>query len=133
MILDTDVLSRLVSPAFPNRLVKCLEQAPQPLCTTAINLAEIEYGIAKHSSPERLRRQYEERVWPWLEVLPFDRESAECYGMLRAHLEQSGMPLAEADLMIASIALRNDMPLVSGNVRHFSRIPGLALENWLEP
>ena len=34
--------------------------------------------------------------------------------------------------MIASIALRHNMTLVTGNTRHFSRVPGLRVENWLE-
>ncbi len=36
------------------------------------------------------------------------------------------------DLLIASIALRHDLPLITGNTRHFSRVPGLRVENWLE-
>jgi tRNA(fMet)-specific endonuclease VapC len=46
-------------------------------------------------------------------------------------LEERGLPLADADLRIAAIALANDLTLVTGNVRHFRRIPDLAVENWL--
>jgi len=56
---------------------------------------------------------------------------AEIYGRLRADLERRGVPLNDTDLMIASIALRHDLTLVTGNPRHFSRLPGLKLENWL--
>ncbi|HSR22290.1 MAG TPA: hypothetical protein VLW53_01985 [Candidatus Eisenbacteria bacterium] len=50
---------------------------------------------------------------------------------MRADLERSGRPLAEPDLRIAAIALAHDLTLVTGNGRHFSRIPGLRVESWL--
>jgi tRNA(fMet)-specific endonuclease VapC len=53
------------------------------------------------------------------------------YGKLRARLERVGTPVSEPDLRIASIALNLQLTLVTGNVRHFSRIPGLNVENWL--
>jgi tRNA(fMet)-specific endonuclease VapC len=54
------------------------------------------------------------------------------YGRLRQEMEQRGTPLAEADLRIGSIAVARGLTLVTGNVRHFSRVPGLTIENWLE-
>ena len=62
----------------------------------------------------------------------FERRAAETYGRLRADLERVGTPLAEPDLRIASIALTHDLTVVTGNVRHFSRAPGLRVENWLQ-
>ena len=53
------------------------------------------------------------------------------YGRLRAELERNGRPLAEPDLRIAAIALARELTLVSGNARHFGRVPGLRVENWL--
>jgi len=52
-------------------------------------------------------------------------------GSLRARLESRGQRLAEADLMIAPVALRHDLTLVSGSTQHFQRVPGLQLANWL--
>ena len=69
---------------------------------------------------------------PFLGIMDFDAASAEVYGRLRSELERQGLPLADADLMIASIALHHDLTLISGNTRHFARVPGLKLENWLE-
>lgn len=64
-------------------------------------------------------------------MLPFDEAAAETYGSLRARLEAEGTPLAEPDTRIASIALAHRLTLVTGNVRHFDRVPGLGVENWL--
>jgi tRNA(fMet)-specific endonuclease VapC len=53
-------------------------------------------------------------------------------GHLNAQLEQSGNPLADADLLVAATALETCAHLVTGNTKHFSRIDGLNLVNWLE-
>ena len=49
-----------------------------------------------------------------------------------AYLEAQGTPIGHPDTQIAAIALANDLTVVTGNVRHFQRVPGLAVENWLE-
>ena len=61
-----------------------------------------------------------------------DRDSAEIYGKIGAELEKKGTPLTEPDMRIASIALCHKLVLVTGNVKHFLKIPGLIIENWLE-
>lgn len=63
--------------------------------------------------------------------MPFDRRVAFEYGRLRAELERKGQPLAEPDLMIAAIGLARNLVLVTGNVKHFERVEGLKLEDWL--
>ena len=131
MILDTDVLSALVSPLCPERVVRELEKAQGAIFTTAINWGEICYGIARHPKGEWLRSRYAKLVLPALEILGFDEQCAEVYGVLRAVLEKKGERLGEADVMIAAVALRHQQTLISGNTRHFARIPGLKLENWL--
>jgi len=131
MILDTDVLSAIVSPRCPPGVTQALRRAKGPIHTTSVNWAEVCYGLARHLTGRRLRERYAALVLPALEILDFDAACAEVYGDLRAALENRGARLAEADLMIAAVALRHDLPLVSGNIRHFSRIPGLKLINWL--
>jgi len=65
-------------------------------------------------------------------VLPFDARAAVVYGSVRADLERAGLPLEDADLRIAAITLARDLTLVTGNGRHFDRVPGLRIENWLD-
>lgn len=69
---------------------------------------------------------------PNLSVLPFDVAAAHRYGEVRAELERRGTPLGEADLRIGAIALTRGLTVVTGNVRHFQRIPDLSVENWLQ-
>lgn len=52
------------------------------------------------------------------------------FGKIKAELEKKGLPVDNADLLIASIALTHDAILVSNNTEHYKRIKGLKLENW---
>lgn len=104
--------------------------APEEQFTTAITLGELLYGAARRGNEtlvERIRELLSEAV----SILPFNEDAAEVYGPLRARLEASGRRLDEPDLRIASIALANGLTLVTGNVRHFQRVPGLSIEDWL--
>ncbi len=73
----------------------------------------------------------EETLLPNLAVLPFDAPAARRYGELRVELERRGTPIGDADMRIAAIALANALVVVTGNVRHFERVSGLSVENWL--
>jgi len=128
---DTDVLSASIGREPPTHLIRRLSLVvPDEQATTSITLGELLYGAAKRGS-RRLSRDIEALVWSLVHILPFDEPAARVYGSLRADLEGEGTPLAEPDLRIASIALARDLTLVTGNVRHFSRVPGLRVENWL--
>jgi tRNA(fMet)-specific endonuclease VapC len=67
-----------------------------------------------------------------LSALPFDEFAAREFGALKARLENSGARLDDLDLQIAATALRFKAPLVTHNMHHFGRVPGLALEDWLK-
>jgi len=128
---DTDTLSAVIRRDPPLHLIRRLAQVPPAeQATTTINLGELLYGAAKRGS-ERLMRQVREVVSAATSVLAFDEQAAEVYGPLRARLEREGRRLDEPDLRIASIALSRELIVVTGNVRHFSRVPGLVVENWL--
>lgn len=62
--------------------------------------------------------------------LPFDDRAAEHCGELRAFLARQGRPIGPYDLQIAAIARSASLCLVTRNVSEFSRVPGLAVENW---
>lgn len=129
---DTDILSALMRPEPPLGLIrKIAEVPPVEQATTSITLAELLYGAARRGSSKLIER-IRDLVTPALAILPFDRAAAEVYGPLRASLEAQGRRLAEPDLRIASIALSNEIVLVTRNVRHFARVPNLVVENWLD-
>lgn len=129
---DTDVLSWLARPRPPLPLIRRLAPLdPLQQATTAISAAELLFGIEREPTPGRDERV--RAIVAGLRVVPFDRRAAAHYAELKAQLERDGRPLDEPDLRIAAIVRTRDLTLVTGNVRHFERVPGLHVENWLEP
>jgi tRNA(fMet)-specific endonuclease VapC len=132
-LLDTDVLSNLMKRKPASALVaKVAQIPPEQQFTSSITLGELIYGA--HRLKDRtdiLLRKIEDTLLPNLPVLSFDAVAARHYGELRAELERSGAPIGDADMRIAAIALSRHLKVVTGNERHFQRVPGLEIENWL--
>jgi tRNA(fMet)-specific endonuclease VapC len=128
---DTDVMSAAVRRDPPLELIRRLSRvSADDQYTTAVTFGELLYGAVKKGSPALLSR-VRDIVSRAAAILPFDEQAAEVYATLRARLETEGRSLAEPDLRIAAIVLTRDLTLVTGNVRHFSRVPELRVENWL--
>ena len=129
-LLDTNILSHLMrNPSGP--VFKHLESIlPATACTSIIVSAEIRFGLCKGTS-EKLQVQAE-KVLEVMDILPLEKPVDELYGETRAYLNQAGKPIGGNDLFIAAHALALDLTLVSANVREFSRVPSLRVENWLE-
>lgn len=68
-----------------------------------------------------------------LPVLSLSNNALRRFGQLKAELRRIGQPVAEFDLLIASVALSENLILVTNNTRHYERIVGLQLENWTLP
>ncbi len=101
------------------------------LAVSAITAAELYYGAWRRHNPEpELQRVL--RFLRAFEVVPFDDAAALTYGDLLARLHQSGVVLPTMDVQIAALALAGGLIVLSAD-KHFKRIPGLAVENWLEP
>ncbi len=129
---DTDVISATIRPAPPLHLLRRLATVPPAeQFTTSITVAELIYG-ARRAGREALTARVEAVVRGAQTVLPFDTVAARRFGVLKAELESRGEPLAEPDLRIAAIVLSRGLTLVTRNVRHFRRVPGLAVENWID-
>ncbi len=132
-LFDTDALSRIIRRNPSISFIKKLASVPpRQQFTTAITVGEMIYGAHKSNRPAYFISKLNSLVWPNIQILPFDRDSAEIYGKIRAELEKKGTPLTEPDIRIASIALCHKLVLVTGNVKHFSRISRLTIENWLK-
>jgi len=129
---DTDVLSALIRANPHLGLVRRVAALPaSEQCTTSVTLGELLYGAARRGSPQ-LTLRVEELILSAGLVLPFDEPAARAYADVRFSLEQAGRRLAGPDLRIAAIALSRGVTLVTGNVRHFARVPDLRVENWLD-
>jgi predicted nucleic acid-binding protein len=133
-LLDTDILSNLLRRAPSTALVtKLASIPPEQQFTSSITLGELVYGAYRlQERAGALLQRLDETLLPNLPILPFDASAARRYGEVRAELERRGTPMGDADLRIASIALTHDLTVVTANVRHFQKVPGLAVENWLD-
>jgi tRNA(fMet)-specific endonuclease VapC len=128
-LLDTNILSDLIRN--PRGVVsKRLDVLPNDqLATSIIVAAELVYGAVKKRSPS-----LENKITHMLSgfaVLPFDHPAEAIYADLRVKLERAGRPIGNNDLLIAAHALAAGCTLVTDNVREFSRIDTLVIENWL--
>lgn len=101
------------------------------LYVTAITVSELVYGAHKSDRASAHLAQVD-LLLDAVEILPFDEQPGRRCGEIKDALGRAGSPLAEPDLQIASIALHHALPLVSHNQRHFARVPGLNLVDWLE-
>jgi tRNA(fMet)-specific endonuclease VapC len=95
-------------------------------------LGELETGVEDSARVEHNRVRLNEAV-EGFEVILLDAAAARRYAQVRAVLERQGTPIGANDLWIAAQALSIGAILVTDNMREFQRVPGLALENWLEP
>jgi tRNA(fMet)-specific endonuclease VapC len=132
-LFDTDVITNVFKKKPSPRLLQRLAQTPREAQhISVVTIAEIVYGAEKSARPRFHLDNLENILLPAVNIVPFDSAAAYVCGRLRAGLEKRGMSMALADLEIAATALGNRLTLVTGNIRHFSRIPQLAVENWLE-
>ena len=99
---------------------------------SVITVMEIVKGFHKLQRDDRIEQFL--AGLPTVEVLTLDLRSAELAGRIYADLERTGQPIGRADPMIAALALRHDLTLVTGNISHYQRIQSLnyqlTLENW---
>ncbi len=130
-LFDTDTLSNLMKKSPPISLVNRMRSVPvREQFTSSITLGELIFGARKKGS-SRLLAEIHRLVTSSLPILPFDADAATRYGEVRADLEAHGLRIEEPDLRIASIALVQGLTVVTGNLRHFNRVPNLPVDNWI--
>jgi len=127
-LFDTDAISEVLKPRPAAGYVTWLAAIPrEEQFTSAVVVGELFKGAFRSSAAARHPENVEKRVLPAVTVLSYDVAAARVYGQVRAQLESAGRPLADADLQIAATALIHDLELVTGNVKHFKRVPGLRI------
>ena len=130
-LLDTNILSDLVRHP-QGRIAACIAQVgEQSVCTSMAVASELRFGAAKRNA-SKLTAQVE-AILAAIDVCPFDTPADREYAKLRLHLEQAGTPIGPNDMLIAAHALAVESILVTANTSEFVRVPGLVVENWLDP
>jgi tRNA(fMet)-specific endonuclease VapC len=98
---------------------------------SSITVAELEYGVYKSQQQQKNKNALIQFLLP-LEIVEFSQDAAVIYGIIRSDLESKGLVIGQMDMLIAAHAMSLGVTLVTNNIREFSRIPNLLLENWVE-
>ncbi|MEX0738217.1 MAG: type II toxin-antitoxin system VapC family toxin [Pseudohongiella sp.] len=128
VVLDTNILIYFFK-GLGDVSRRMLMVPPKKIGIPAIVIYELEYGIARSSSPKKRQQQLEE-LCSLVNVLPFGRPEAALTASIRATLDKKGTPIGPHDLLIAGTALANNATLITRNTKEFSRVPKLQLQNW---
>ncbi len=127
MVLDTDTISYFLRGEDSVKS-KFIEHQHQ-LASTTVNYSELIYGLKKRDNKKYLPKV--ELIFDNIKLYSFDKKSAKTFGTLKATMQKRGIIVADMDLMIASIAIAYEEPLISNNLKHFSKIEGLEVESWV--
>ena len=102
----------------------------EQICICNITVAELYFGAYNSQRVvENLTRA--ENFIRDVEVIALDNQAVKKFGELKAELRKTGQPVADFDLLIASVSLTRNYILVTNNTRQYSRISELKLENWI--
>jgi tRNA(fMet)-specific endonuclease VapC len=130
-LLDTNILIYLMKDmgAVRQRLATAKDSNIK-LCTPTA--WELLVGAKKSTNPDQAHQKVR-LILSRFDVLPFDLNAAESAAIIRKQLESQGTPIGPIDTQIAAIAQSHGLTLVTRNLREFSRVQGLVIENWFEP
>ena len=126
-MLDTDTVSfALRGEGRVGAAIK--KHRPSELAVSSITVAELRYGAARRRSAKL--HALIDAFTADVAVMPFDENCAAEFGRIASELAERGSPIGELDTLIAAHAASLDLTLVTNNVKHFSRVSGLDVENW---
>ncbi|HBI48121.1 MAG TPA: VapC toxin family PIN domain ribonuclease [Smithella sp.] len=129
-LLDTNICIYIINKS-PKQLVDRIKKLKvQQVKLSSISLAELEYGVSKSSSREKNRKALIHFASAF-DIVDFDDNDAEVYGLIRTELEKKGQVIGPYDMQIAAQAITRDLILATNNTEEFLRIPNLKLENWV--
>ena len=129
-MLDTNVCIALIKRQPPGLIQHIRRRKVGEIVLSSITLAELRYGASKSRQVEQNQSALDQFLLPF-QLMSFDDAAAECYGRVRAALEQGGTPIGPLDALIASHALSVHATIVTNNTREFQRVAGLKVEDWL--
>lgn len=130
-MLDTNICIYAIKHKPEQVLLRLQEHDPAEICISSVTYAELMHGVQKSQAVDKNRLALA-LLLANIDILNFDAAAAESYGEIRAELEKQGTPIGPLDMMIAGHARSLNHIVVTNNIKEFSRINGLKLENWTE-
>jgi tRNA(fMet)-specific endonuclease VapC len=132
-LLDTNILSEMIKRQPNSHVLSRLGSKPaNTLFTSSICIMELRFGSALREDFEKFWPKIAKEIISKVNIIPIGEKEALRAGDILADLRKSGQTIGLEDVLIAASAIVNQYTVVTANVRHFSRIKGLVVENWLE-
>ena len=132
-LLDTNILSELIKKRpNPNFLTKLRSKPSQSLFTSSVCVFELRFGSALRDDFNTFWPKIINKIIARIKVLHFGEDEAFMAGEILARLHKTGERRGVEDIFIAATAIINRKILVTANIRHYSRIKDLNIENWIE-
>jgi len=128
-LLDTNVCIKYLNGRSERIRQNIESKSPGNITLCSVVKAELFYGAMKSANPERNLKRIS-LFFNRFVSFPFDDKTSEVYGQIRANLEKADTPIGPNDMLIAAIALANNLTLVTHNTREFGRIENLKIEDW---
>ena len=129
-MLDTNICIYVIKHKPVTVFQKLQNINPEDVCISSVTYAELVHGVEKSAAVEKNRLALS-MLLSNMEILDFDVDAADCYGKIRAALEKKGTPIGPFDMMIAAHAQSLGYTVVTNNVKEFSRVSALQIENWV--
>ena len=130
-LLDTNICIYIIKQKPPEVLQRFNTYQVGDIGISSITVAELEFGVQKSQFPAKNQQALTQFLLP-LKIVDFDHSAAIIYGNIRAILEKQGTPIGSLDTLIAAHALSLQTTLITNNVKEFSRVPNLPLDNWVQ-
>lgn len=128
IVVDTDVCVEILRGN--DEIVRRRRKSIENVGVAFMTAAELYFGAFKSQRPEH-NKELVGRFLLTVEILHSDIEVLERFGRIKSNLQRRGELLADADVLIAATALSKDAVLATGNIRHYERIEGLRVEDWI--
>lgn len=130
-MLDTNICI-FTSKNKPAEVRLAFELHHDQMCISTVTLMELIHGAEKSAFSQK-NLAVVEGLAARLQVLDYDSKAAEHTGQLRAELQRQGKSIGAYDFMIAGHARSMGLILITNNLREFERVPGLRVEDWVQP
>ena len=128
-LLDTNICIYIIKKKPANVLKILKTKIKKDIFISAITVAELEYGVAKSSYPEKNKISLIEFLSIFT-ILNFDDNDAVEFGMIKSNLSKKGILIGPMDLLISAQAKSKELILVTNNVKEFERVKSIKIENW---
>jgi len=125
-LLDANAVIALLN-GHPGMNLRIRQALPSDIGLPVIVAHELYYGAFKSARRDRNIGLVDALQF---EVLTLDKEDARQAGEIRAELAKQGRPIGPFDVLIAGQAKARGLTLVTHNMSEFTRVTGLAVEDW---